>query len=151
MDRGAWRAAVYGVIKSQAEQLSTIAQKLTEGLPWWLSGKESACDAGDLGSIPGLGRFPWRRKWQPIPVFLPGEKKKKANWTLRGRNFNWTLSTMLSSKMTLSLLNMLQSAFLNSQPHYCISHCIFNDATDSSVKSPLSYQKTQLGSEQNLL
>ena len=27
------------------------------GLPWWLSGKESACTAGDLGSIPGLGRF----------------------------------------------------------------------------------------------
>ena len=27
------------------------------GLPWWLSGKESACNAGDLGSIPGLGRF----------------------------------------------------------------------------------------------
>ena len=23
----------------------------------------SACNAGDLGSIPGLGRFPWRRKW----------------------------------------------------------------------------------------
>ena len=31
------------------------------GLPWWLSGKESACsagDAGDMGSIPGLGRYP---------------------------------------------------------------------------------------------
>ena len=27
----------------------------------------------DLGLIPGLGRFPWRRKWQPTPVFLPGE------------------------------------------------------------------------------
>ena len=26
------------------------------GLPWWLSGKEFACDAGDPGSIPGLGR-----------------------------------------------------------------------------------------------
>ena len=25
-----------------------------EGLPWWLSGKESACNAGDVGSIPGL-------------------------------------------------------------------------------------------------
>ena len=23
-------------------------------LPWWLSGKESACSAGDPGSIPGL-------------------------------------------------------------------------------------------------
>ena len=26
------------------------------GLPWWLSSEESACNAGDLGSIPGLGR-----------------------------------------------------------------------------------------------
>ena len=24
-------------------------------------------------SIPGLGRPPWRRKWQPTPVFLPGK------------------------------------------------------------------------------
>ena len=27
---------------------------------------------GDVGSIPGLGRFHWRRKWQPSPVFLLG-------------------------------------------------------------------------------
>ena len=37
------------------------------GLPWWLSGKESAAGAGDTGSIL------WRRKWQPTPVFLPGK------------------------------------------------------------------------------
>ena len=36
-------------------------------------GKESACNVGDLGSIPGSGRFPWIGKWQPTPVFLPGE------------------------------------------------------------------------------
>ena len=30
----------------------------TLGLPWWLSSKESACNAGDLGLIPGLGRSP---------------------------------------------------------------------------------------------
>ena len=28
------------------------------GLPWWLSGKESACQAGDVGSILGSGRSP---------------------------------------------------------------------------------------------
>ena len=28
-------------------------------------------DAGDICSIPGSGRFPRRKKWQPIPVFLP--------------------------------------------------------------------------------
>ena len=28
------------------------------GLPGWLSGKESACNAGDMGSIHASGRFP---------------------------------------------------------------------------------------------
>ena len=36
-------------------------------------GKESACTSGDPGSIPRSGRFPWRRKWQLTPVFLPGK------------------------------------------------------------------------------
>ena len=33
----------------------------------------SAGDAGDSGLIPGSGRFPWSRKWQPAPIFLPGK------------------------------------------------------------------------------
>ena len=33
----------------------------------------STCNEGDLGSIPGSGRSPGRRAWQPIPVFSPGE------------------------------------------------------------------------------
>ena len=28
------------------------------GLPWWLTGKESACQAGNAGLIPGSGRSP---------------------------------------------------------------------------------------------
>ena len=32
-----------------------------------------AGDVRDVGLIPELRRFPWRRKWQPTPVFLPGE------------------------------------------------------------------------------
>ena len=35
------------------------------------SSKESTCNAGDMGLIPG--KIPWRKEWQPIPVFLPGE------------------------------------------------------------------------------
>ena len=38
------------------------------GFPFGSAGKESACKAGELGLIPGLGRFPCRRK-----VFWPGE------------------------------------------------------------------------------
>ena len=33
----------------------------------------SAGDVRDVGSIPGLRRLLWRRKWQPTPVFLPGK------------------------------------------------------------------------------
>ena len=39
------------------------------GLPHWLSGEESACnagDAGDVGLIPGLGRSPGRRHGNPL-------------------------------------------------------------------------------------
>ena len=36
-------------------------------------GKASVYNAGDPGLIPGLGRFPWRRKWQSTPVLLPGK------------------------------------------------------------------------------
>ena len=32
----------------------------------------NAGDAGDVGSIPESESSPWRRKWQPTPVFLPG-------------------------------------------------------------------------------
>ena len=43
------------------------------GFPGCSDGKESACNSGDPGSIHRSGRFPWRRKWQLTPVFLPGE------------------------------------------------------------------------------
>ena len=35
--------------------------------------KESACNAGDPGSISGLGRFPGEGTWQPTSVFSPVE------------------------------------------------------------------------------
>ena len=54
-------------------------------LPGWLSSREcsseeSTVNAGDTGgtiSIPGLRRPPWRRKWQPILVFL----FRESPWT----------------------------------------------------------------------
>ena len=35
----------------------------------------NAGDMRDVGLIPGLGRFPWRREWQPTPIFLPGKSQ----------------------------------------------------------------------------
>ena len=53
----------------------------------WLSGKESACQCRRRKRCefdPWVGKIPWRRKWQPIPVFLPG--KSHAQWHLAGYN-----------------------------------------------------------------
>ena len=36
------------------------------GLPWDSCGKESVCNVGDLGSVPGLGRSPEERKGYPL-------------------------------------------------------------------------------------
>ena len=41
------------------------------------AGKESICNAGDLG--PWAEKIPWRRKWQPTPVILPGESHGQRN------------------------------------------------------------------------
>ena len=44
-----------------------------DGLPQWLSGKESACQRWRRGFDHWVRKIPWRSKWQPTPVVLPGE------------------------------------------------------------------------------
>ena len=50
---------------------------LQKGFPGSSAGKESTCNAGDLGSIPGFGRSPGGGHGNPTLVFLPGE----SPWT----------------------------------------------------------------------
>ena len=46
------------------------------GLPWWLNGKESTCQFRRCRFNTWVRKIPWRRKWQPTLVFLPG----KPHW-----------------------------------------------------------------------
>ena len=50
---------------------------LASGFSGGSDSKESACNAGDPGFDPWVGKIPWRRAWQPTPVFLPVE----SPWT----------------------------------------------------------------------
>ena len=97
MNRGARWATVYGIAKIR-KRLVTITFTFffhlvlgywyRVGLPRWLSGKESACWHKRCGFYPWVEKIPWRRKWQPNPVFLPGEfhrQRSLAGYSPRGR------------------------------------------------------------------
>ena len=47
------------------------------GCPVGTNGKESACHCKRQRREfdPWVGKIPWRRPWQPTPVFLPGEAR----------------------------------------------------------------------------
>ena len=54
----------------------------------WCSGKESTCQCRRHRFDPWVGRIPWRRKWQPTPVFLTGKslgQRSLAGYSLWGR------------------------------------------------------------------
>ena len=53
------------------EQLNWTEQGM--GLPWWLSGKESACQCRRPRFNPWVGKIPWRRERLPTLLFWPGE------------------------------------------------------------------------------
>ena len=63
--------------------ICSIPQK-TVGLPRWLSGQKFACDAGDAGLIPGLGRSPAGRNGNPLQYScLENPMGRGAWWAIK--------------------------------------------------------------------
>ena len=57
-----------------------IYSALIIGFPGGLDNKESTRNAGErAGFDPWFGKIPWRRKWQPTQVCLPGEFPGQRN------------------------------------------------------------------------
>ena len=57
------------------------------GFPDDTTGKEPACQCRTHkkpGFDPWVRRIPWRRKWQPTPVFLPGESHGQRSLVIYG-------------------------------------------------------------------
>ena len=58
---------------------SDTTERLHSLTPWWLNGKESTCQCGRHGFDLWVRKIPWRRKWQPTPVFLPGKSHRERH------------------------------------------------------------------------
>ena len=98
-DREAWHAGVHGVARS-CTWLSNRTTTMHNihftiwtflsvwfipvwGFPGGASGKESTFQCRRLrrpGFDPWVKEDPWRRKWQPTPVFLPGKFHGQRSW-----------------------------------------------------------------------
>ena len=59
--------------------------------------------AGLAGLIPGLGRS-WRRKWQPSPVFLPGNPIDRRAWWATVHEVSKRVGHDLAAKQQLCYL-----------------------------------------------
>ena len=98
---GAAQACTLGWLRSHLVPNSAQVELMLQGLPWWsysvlplqgagvwslvrevrafrwLSGKESACQCRGHVFNPWVRKNPWRRKWQPTSVFLPGKSHRE--------------------------------------------------------------------------
>ena len=74
-DGGAWWAAVYGVAQSR-----TRLKRLSSSIGLLCSGKESACNAGDLGSIPESGRSSGEGNGNPLQYSCLENSMDRGAW-----------------------------------------------------------------------
>ena len=113
-DDGAWRATIFEVTQSRTrlKQLSsssslpyykTHKSLLLSRLPWWLRGKESACNAGDAGSIPWSGRSPGEGNGNPLQYScLENPRDGRTYWAaVYGVAQSWTRLKQLSSSSSI--------------------------------------------------
>ena len=69
--------------------------------PGDLDGKESTCNAGFNAWV---WKIPWRREWQPTPVFLPGESHGQGSlagyspWGLKESDMTEALKHCIEGK-----------------------------------------------------
>ena len=60
-----------------------------KALPWWLSGKESACNAGAVGSIPGSGRSSGEGNGNPLQCSCLGNSADRGAWRATVHGVPW--------------------------------------------------------------
>ena len=73
MNRGSWWATVHEVTKSHSWLSASL------GLSWGLKQYRICLQGSIPGFDPWVRKIPWRGKWQPTPVFLPGESNEQRS------------------------------------------------------------------------
>ena len=78
MDRENWWATVHEFVRVRHDRLKLTFPFI--GFPGGSDGKESACHAGSLDSIPGLGRSPGEQSGNPLQCSCRGNPMDRGAW-----------------------------------------------------------------------
>ena len=92
-------------------------------LPGGASGKEPAFQCGRHkrhGFNPWVKKIPWRKEWQPTPVFLPGESIDRGTWQAAVHGFT-------QSQTWLKQLSINIYIYIYTPPHTHI-YILFSDS-----------------------
>ena len=122
----------FASLSSETLNVSRFASKLTNllvnfikvditlGFPAGTSGKEPTCQCRRHKRHrfdPWIGKIPWRRAWQPTPVFWPGEshgQRSLAEYSPWGCQ---ELNTTEQLTLSLHVLAIVNSAAMNTRVH----------------------------------
>ena len=135
MDRGTWQAIVHRVARVRHDW-SDLAH--THACPWlnWFTlhqtffpggsaGRESACNDGDLGSIPGLGRSPGEGNGYPLQYtglenpmeYSPWGRRVRHDWATFTHTKHFSENTHYYKKYTTRISRISSSQDHTAQLH----------------------------------
>ena len=128
--------------------LESHINRITQGLPWWLSCTGSACRARDMGWIPGLGRFPGEGNVNPLQYSCLAYTMDRRAWraTVHGitqsrtQQSNWTITTTGSHNTWTFVSGFCHLASLMRRTHVilCVNRWCLSLLSDGPVHLPQS-------------
>ena len=98
-------------VNAEEIRANSLSFEKIGGFPGGSAGEESTCNAGDLGSIPGLGRSPGEGKGYPLQYFgLENSMDCIVHWVAKSqtrlRNFHFHFILYMSDVLSLYLLRI---------------------------------------------
>ena len=117
-----------------------VPSQLKGGLPWWLRRQRVHLQCRRLRFNPCVRKIPWRRPWQPTPVFLPGESRGQRS--LVGYSPWGRKESDITEQLTLFQYKRSTNVQVISVTKSCLTFCNLMDC--STPGFPVHHQLPEL-------
>ena len=109
------------------QAVACVTAVLLNGLAQRFSGKESTCNAGDLGSIPGSGRSPGEGNGNPLQYSCLENPMDRGAWRAADHRVakNQTLLSIHALRLTHAPILHIQSHFVSPSIHWWTLELLF--------------------------